>query len=67
MMAAGFDFETLLTRGLEAEDLYGEVGKIIAEMRDENARLGGDDRAFGLMVCGWLGLTTLPCFEVGSQ
>lgn len=67
MMADGLGWEDIVAHGIEAEDVHVEIEGIIAALRDKNSRLGGDDRAFGLMVCAQLGLISLPCLKEASQ
>lgn len=67
MMAAVLGWEGIVTRGLESGDVYVEIEGIIATLRDENSRLGGDDRAFGVMICAQLGLISLPCLREAPQ
>lgn len=66
MMADHFDWEAICSRAIEAQDVYAEIPKIIADLRAENIRRGGDDRTFAVLICGLLGQITLPCLRVES-
>ncbi len=60
--ATSFGWIAIMTRAFEADDVYAEIPAIIADMRAENLRLGGDDRAIGLHVCALIGNMAYPVF-----
>lgn len=59
-------WETIVARALAASDVFAELDGLVEVLRRENARLGQDDRDFGLLLCAALGQVAVSMASQGE-